>query len=108
MMRKKYSILLGFLILLFVSCNYVERNISVGNSIVEKIEEYRNENDTLPISLVEIGQDEIIDGVMFCYEKADSNNYILWFGTTLGEGMYYYSDTREWNDQLRNISRVQQ
>lgn len=107
-MRKKYSILLGFLILLFVSCNYVEHNISVGNTIVEKIEDYRNENDTLPISLVEIGQDEIIDGVMFCYEKADRNNYILWFGTTLGEGMYYYSDTREWNDQLRNISRVQQ
>lgn len=107
-MRKKYSILFCFLIILFVSCNYVEYNINVGNTIVKKIDEYKNENDTLPISLVEIGQDEIIDGVLFCYEKIDSINYIVWFGTTLGEGMYYFSDTRKWEDRLRSVSSVKQ
>lgn len=103
-MKKNYSILFCFLIILFVSCNYVEQNINVGNTIVKKIDEYKTENGTLPISLVEIEQDEIIDGVLFCYEKIDSINYIVWFGTTLGEGMYYFSDTREWEDQLRSVS----
>ena len=107
-MEKKYSILFIFFILLFVSCNYVKKNIDVGNTIVKKIEEYKIENDTLPISLVEIGQDEMNDGVLFCYEKIDSINYIVWFGTALGEGMYYFSDTRKWEDQLRNVSNVKQ
>ena len=43
------------------------------------------------------------DGALFCYEKVDSLNYIVWFGTTLGEGIYYYSDTKQWEDRLRAI-----
>ena len=69
----------------------------VGNTIVERIEEYRAANDSLPDSLAGIGLDESIritiddkDGTLFCYEKVDSLNYIVWFGTTLGDGIYYY------------------
>lgn len=103
-MRTKIQQIICFFIGLFVSCNFVEQNISTGNTLVKKIEEYKNENDTLPISLVELDQDEIIDGVLFCYEKIDSINYIVWFSTALGEGIYYYSDTRKWEDRLRSVS----
>lgn len=97
---------------LLTSClhSYIEQNKKVGNTIVERIEEYRAANDSLPDSLVGIGLDESIritidgkDGALFCYEKVDSLNYIVWFGTTLGEGIYYYSDTKQWEDRLRAI-----
>ena len=63
-----------------------------------------------------IGLDESIsidimddkDGVLFCYEKVDSLNYMVWFGTVLGEGIYYYSDTKQWEDRVRAIPKDSQ
>lgn len=91
------------LISLFVSCSYAERNKKNGNEIIRRIEEFRKSYDTLPYSLQEIGQEEIVDNVLFCYEKVDSIHYMVWFGTTLGEGIYYYSDTKKWEERLRRI-----
>lgn len=104
-MKKKRRNLLGFMILpiILTSCFHSERNKKVGNTIVQKIEEFKKTNDSLPNSLHEIGQNDIIDNVLFCYEKVDSVNYMVWFGTTLGEGIYYYSDTKKWEDKLRKI-----
>jgi hypothetical protein len=118
-MKKKCSISGLFLsALLLSSClrSYTEQNIKVGNTIVERIEEYRAANDSLPDSLEGIGLDESIrinimddkDGVLFCYEKEDSLNYMVWFGTVLGEGIYYYSDTKQWEDRLRAIPKDSQ
>lgn len=106
MKKNKYN-LLGFLILsiIFTSCFHSERKKKIGNTIVQKIEEFKKTNDSLPNSLQEIGQDEIIDNVLFCYEKVDSINYMVWFGTTLGEGIYYYSDTKKWEGKLRIIGK---
>jgi hypothetical protein len=75
-MKKKCSISGLFLsALLLSSClrSYTEQNIKVGNTIVERIEEYRAANDSLPDSLEGIGLDESIrinimddkDGVLF-------------------------------------------
>ena len=75
-----------------------------GESIVQRIEKYKKDNDTLHNSLHEMGIDDVIDDVLFCYEKVDSANYIVWFGTTLGEGIYYYSDTKKWENRLRGCS----
>ncbi|WP_406539173.1 hypothetical protein [Fibrobacter sp.] len=102
--RSNITILnLAFLITLFVSCSYTERNKKNGNEIIRRIEDYRTAYDTLPCSLMEMGQEEIIDDVLFCYEKVDSVHYMVWFGTTLGEGVYFYSDTKKWEDRLRKI-----
>lgn len=84
-------------------CSYSERNKRVGNTIVSMIEEYYCVNDSLPNSLRDLGQEEVIDGVLFCYEKNDSAHYMIWFGTYLGEGLYYYSDTKQWEDRLRGV-----
>lgn len=107
-MKKKHNIYIVFLSILLISCNYERQNIKAGNTIVKKIEEYKNENDTLPISLIELGQDEMIDGVLFCYKKEDSVNYMVWFGTTLGEGIYYFSDTREWEKHWRLMPKTKE
>lgn len=108
-MKKTYIkvFTLLYFTLLFDSCvySYVQRNINVGNAIVRKIEKYRLENDSLPNTLQEICQNEKTDGILFCYCKIDSVNYMLWFGTTLGEGIYYYSDKNEWENKLRKIEK---
>jgi hypothetical protein len=91
--------------IIFTSCFHSEHNKEIGNTLVGAIEEYRKTNDSLPNSLQEIGQNEIIDNVLFCYEKVDSVNYMVWFGTTLGEGIYYCSDTKKWEDRLRTMGK---
>ncbi len=72
-----------------------------GNKIVDKIEEYRMIHNNLPNNLQDVVQSEYVGDVLFCYEKESDTSYIVWFGTTLGEGMYYYSDTKQWEKQLR-------
>lgn len=74
----------------------------MGDELVNRIEDFRVANDSLPYSLYEV-VDTIIYNTLFCYEKVDSLNYIIWYGTTLGEGVYYYSDTKQWEKKLRTI-----
>jgi hypothetical protein len=85
------------------SCSHTKQNIATGDTIIKKIELYKSENGVLPNSLQDIKQNEIINNVLFCYEKIDSVSYMVWFGTTLGEGVYYYSDTQQWEDRLRKM-----
>ena len=42
-----------------------------------------------------------INGTVFCYEKKDSINYSIWFGTVLGESIIYDSDTKQWVDTCK-------
>ena len=75
-----------------------------GNHIVTKIENYREENGHLPNNLEVLGIKETLEGPLY-YEKVDSINYMVWFGTTLGESMIYYSDTEEWDYRLRGMDK---
>lgn len=131
MKKNKYN-LLGFLILFMIitSCSsYIERNKKIGNLIIEKIEKFKKvsghppnrlyiglESDFLDLQIdsssvseyeiAEAGTSVLeINGEMFCYRRLDSINYMVWFGTTLGEGIYYYSDTKKWEDRLRKIGK---
>lgn len=111
--------LLALLFLLFClpSClSYIEKNKKTGNLIIERIEKYKKDSGHLPDQINYIGskyefldfQNDStvvsvleIDEEVFCYQKTDSVNYMLWFSTTLGEGIYYYSDTKTWKDVLK-------
>ena len=100
---KKYKIILAILTVLIITCTsyFILRNskedllIKKGNQIVLKIEEFKNKNERLPYSLNEINIQERLEGP-FYYEKKDSNNYILWFGTELGESTTYDSKLKQW------------
>lgn len=102
-MKKISLIILSLLFVFLFSCSYKEQNKKTGNAIIEKIELYKRTNGRLPNSLQDIKQSEVINDVQFCYEKVDSTKYMIWFGTTLGEGIYYYSDTRQWENRLRKM-----
>lgn len=102
-MNKTKSILLFALIALaIVTLIYVwptrsKRLKDYGNSIISKIETFQENTGRLPDNLGDIGIEETMEGPIY-YQKIDSTNYVLWFGTTLGESVTYYSDKGTWVD----------
>lgn len=87
-----------------LSCTTNQQMIRDGDKIVKKIENYRSVNNKLPLSLEDIGVKETMEGPFF-YKRKDSIYYMIWFGTYVGESMYYYSDTKEWDYRLRDLPK---
>jgi hypothetical protein len=46
----------------------------------------------------------IVDRELF-YSKWDSVNYLVWYGTDLGESMTYYSDSKKWEERQRGFRK---
>lgn len=104
-MKKKVIIIIlflsfiGFCVFLLKKTNE-EKMINEGNEIIKKIELYKKRKGFLPKTLEEIGIEEKMEGPLY-YEKLDTINYIIWFGTSLGESVIYYSDTEKWENRAR-------
>ena len=78
--------------------------IENGNLVVEKIESYRKSNNRLPNSLSALGIVLSDEGSQpFYYERRDNSNYIVYFGTTLGESKIYFSDSKKWENFNRQM-----
>lgn len=66
-----------------------------GNTLISRIETYRNAHHALPDSLYELG---ITDpDIRIYYKKTSDKDYIVWFGTWLGESETYDSQTKKWD-----------
>lgn len=91
------------LLIAFANCSNQEKVlVKQGNDLISKIEEYESVNGSLPDSLEILGITETLEGPLF-YKKVDSINYMIWFCTSLGESMFYYSDTKEWDSRYREM-----
>ncbi len=91
------------LIVLLVSCNrYEKRMIKKGDEIVGLVEQFKMEHGRLPNNMVELKIDTALYEKI-CYLKHDSINFKIWFGTSLGESITYYSDTKRWEEVERGI-----
>jgi len=95
-------IILVLISLVFCCCNSKGTLEKQGDELIKKIEDYKEESGKLPKTLEDLGIKETLDGPLF-YVKCDSVNYMIYYGTTLGESMYYYSDTKEWDYRLRGM-----
>ncbi|MGE5846459.1 MAG: hypothetical protein ACM34O_07030 [Ignavibacteria bacterium] len=82
-------------IVLFVRKKEENSLYNLGKNTIQKIENFKNNNKRLPNSLSELGIEEKEEGPIY-YNKIDSNRYIIWFGTTLGESQTYDSEKRNW------------
>ncbi|HFG0566524.1 hypothetical protein [Flavobacterium psychrophilum] len=108
MKKKTYLIFFLGLVLLFFFWFFYLRNekenrlTNQGNEIIAKIEKYKEVNQKLPNSLIDIGI-PIIDenNPPLYYEKKDSVNYIVWFAKSGEDVKTYYSDTKKWEDYQR-------
>ncbi len=77
-----------------------------GGRIAKRVELFKNTHGTLPNSLEEIGvqQNEGADALYYLrQDRTDGANYMIWFGTNLGESMTYFSDTQQWEDRYRTM-----
>jgi hypothetical protein len=75
--------------------NYKNEMINAGNEVISRLENFREDTGKLPDNLIEIGVDSSLLEII-CYSKTDSMNYIVWFGTNVGESMKYDSNTKKW------------
>lgn len=73
---------------------YLPGSVYFNGSVADFLNYNFNSEDTteIGVSVLEI------DGEVFWYEILDNESYMVGFGTALGEGVYYYSDTKEWKD----------
>ncbi len=81
------------------------RLMKEGNILVVKIEAFRAEYKRLPSSLEEIGvtEQEGVDALYFSKQDSLSENYMIWFGTSLSESKTYYSDSKKWEEFYRKM-----
>lgn len=90
-------VLLGIAVLLWLSqpvwmANH--RELRTGRNIITKVELFKNKEARLPESLEELGiNDPDLD---VYYQKISSEEYQVWFGTSLGESEVFNSRTRKW------------
>lgn len=69
-----------------------------ATEIIQKIENYRKHHGKLPDTLDDIGyepEEKVFGGPIF-YDKINSKDYRIWFGTYLGESCVYHSKTKKW------------
>lgn len=102
-----YFIIVGIVIIAYAYFIHGHRNnrlIEKGNRIASKIEKFKNIHGRLPISLEEIGVIEGDNADAIYYLRQDSTgNYMLWFGSSLGESITYYSDSGDWESTYRKM-----
>jgi hypothetical protein len=100
MIKFKKYIYLCLLVVVISSCRNPE--IDLGNGIIVKIELFKKKNGKLPDQLSDLGIKETEQGPIY-YEKRDSINYTVSFGTSMGESMIYYSDSKKWEELYREM-----
>jgi hypothetical protein len=71
------------------------REFAAGNALIRRVEDFRRKNGRLPEGSTEFGTEYEDSGVF--YQKTSSRDYVVWFGTSLGESEVYDSATRKWD-----------
>lgn len=104
--RSNFRFLVAFfvLLLLFFSFwflylkDFEERKlINESNTVIHKIENFKNERSRLPNSLSEIGTAETEHGPIF-YEKRSELDYIIYFNIGFDDVRVYYSNKQHWEN----------
>ena len=104
-----FCILIVFAVLLFTifimthnNFSFVYRNeIKSGKELIQRIEDYRAKNGVLPGKLKELYSEAEKERYEIYYYDIEGQDYVLYFGTSLGEGIYYFSKYYEWCDYLK-------
>lgn len=75
-----------------------------GNVIIKKIELYKQQNRQLPNSLSDLGisEKDESDPPLY-YERRDSTHYTLSFNISMDDSKFYYSDSKKWEDNYREM-----
>jgi len=77
-----------------VGCSSSKRR--AGDDIVARVDQFKKSTGHFPSALSDIGVRA--DESCPCYCKTGDDNYIVWYGTTLGESDTYDSRTKRWSE----------
>lgn len=64
-----------------------------AQELVTRVEDYKQENKKLPVSVEELGLEDV-ENTMAFNEKTSDSTYIIWYGTSLGSSLVYRSETK--------------
>ena len=67
----------------------------IGDEIVSRFEAFRASHGRLPESLKEVEMDDA--DLKVCYRRISDDEYIVWFGATLGEPESLNFRTKKWD-----------
>lgn len=85
-----------FMFFFLFSCeNIIDKKHNLALEYVDQIENYYILNNKFPNSLLDIGVEQRLEGPIYYY-RISEDNYMLWYGTYVGESIIYYSDKEIW------------
>ncbi|MCT8341269.1 hypothetical protein MG296_14500 [Flavobacteriaceae bacterium TK19130] len=85
------SITLG----LISCCDYFCERHKYAESIIQKVEKFKSENQRLPENVSEIELKETTESEAF-YSKTSDSTYTVWYAIGFDSNVYT-SETKEWN-----------
>lgn len=95
MLLKKSSIYIYIFLLCGILLSCKSNKQKKGEIIVDLIYKYKREKGQLPKSLLDLGVDENEEGPIY-YSRNDTDGFIVWYGTGLGESNVYHSNSMKW------------
>ncbi|WP_319500806.1 hypothetical protein [uncultured Draconibacterium sp.] len=95
---KPLLIILTVFLLITSCCDIICERQRHAELIIEKVEEFRQENSRLPENVTEIGIDDSQMHLSY-YTKKDSVVYEVWYGLDLGVSKIYNSKTKKWREE---------
>lgn len=97
-MRTSLLFLLIFASSLLSGCSSrSEQLIDEGEALIIRIDSFQKRNNQVPENLEELGIKEKMEGPLY-YQKLSEQEFMLHFGTRLGESMIYRSTTHNWTE----------
>jgi hypothetical protein len=76
---------------------YTEPERKIVNNAISLVENYRTTNGKYPKSLNDVGlKYDDMSGPVYYQLDESSNEYIIWFGTSIGSSVVYESKTKKW------------
>ena len=91
-------IVLTTLLLLTGCCDIVCKRQKHAETIIKKVETYRQETGKLPDNVTEIGINDNQMHLSF-YIKKSVDEYEVWYGLDLGTSKIYNSKTKKWRKE---------
>ena len=98
------SVVLGYVAFVaFAPTAWKHRSdIELSERLIAMVEDFRHTQGRLPSEQEAFSFREKLglpaDDTCPCYTVKEGDQYIVWFGTTLGSSYVYNSSTSEWND----------
>ena len=98
-MKRLFKIIIVAIFIVFYGCcGMICKRESNAQLMIQKVEEYKSTNGQLPTDIAELGLEFELENEAY-YEILTDSTYSVWYGTSLGVSMVYYSESKTWKEE---------